>query len=260
MGLSSSMTMGATSLVDDMIRRQVTVIAAGSLAAALAAKAATKTIPIVFAMAADPVDVGLVVSLNRPGGNATGATNLNEEILPKRFELLHEVLPASKSLALLINPTVQAQANIQSRQGHAAARALGRQLHILHASAEADFEAVFTALGKLQAGGLVIGSDPFFTSRREQVAALTVRYAIPAVYQYREYAMAGGLMSFGGSLTNMYRLTGLYIGRILKGEKPADLPVQQATKAELIINLKTANALGINIPLPLLGRADEVIE
>ncbi len=213
------------------------------LAAALAAKKATTTIPIVFAMAADPVEVGLVSSLNRPGGNATGATNLNNETLPKRLELLHELLPAKTSIALLVNPTVSPQAEIQSRDVKAAAQLLGRQLHIVQASTESQLEPVFASLKELNVSGLVIGTDTFFTSRREQIAALSVRHAVPTVYQYREFALAGGLISFGASLTNMYNLCGRYTGRILKGEKPSDLPVQQATKAELIFNLRRPERL-----------------
>jgi putative ABC transport system substrate-binding protein len=246
-------------LASDLVGRQVTVIAAGSFAAALAAKAATTTIPIIFAMAGDPVEVGLVTSLSRPGGNLTGATNLNHEILPKRLELLHELVPTATAIAFLVNPT-EPSAESQSSDVQVAARALGRQLHILYASTEPEFDKVFATLAELRAGGLVIGTDTFFTSRREKLAALSVRHAMPTIYQYREFASAGGLMSYGGSLTDMYRLNGVYTGRILKGEKPADLPVQQATKVELIINLKTAKALGLDVPPTLLARADEVIE
>jgi putative ABC transport system substrate-binding protein len=245
-------------LAADLVRRRVIVIAAIGIPAALAAKAATTTIPIVFEMGADPVALGLVASLNRPGGNITGVTSLNVEVGPKRLELLHEVVPTATTIAFLVNPT-NPNAEIMSRDLQAAARSLGLQLHVLHASAERDFDTVFASLAQLQAGGLVIGTDSFIVSRREQLAALTLRHAMPAIFQYREFAAAGGLMSYGGS-TESHRQVGVYTGRIAKGEKPADLPVQQSTKVELIVNLKTAKALGLTIPLALLGRADEVIE
>ncbi len=244
----------------DLVHRQVAVIVATSLPAALAAKAATTTIPIVFETAANPVKLGLVASLNRPGGNVTGVTQLAEEIAPKRLELLHELLPKASVLALLVNPTASAIAEPQSRVVLSAARALGVELNIVNASTERDFDAVFTKLTELRAGGLVIGGDAFFTSHIEQLAALTVQHAMPAIYQWRAFAAAGGLMSYGSNITDMHRLVGIYTGRILKGDKPADLPVQQATKIELYINLKTAKALGLAVPLSLLARADEVIE
>jgi ABC-type uncharacterized transport system substrate-binding protein len=247
-------------LAADLIRRQVAVIAANSPAAVLAAKAATTTIPIVFNTGYDPVAAGYVASLNRPGGNLTGVTSLTAEVGPKRVELLHEVMPTASRIALLINPAAGAMSETLSTSLQAAARKLGLQFNVLHASAVRDFDTVFETLVKLQAGGLVIGGDPFFNSRSKQLAALALRHAVPAVYQYREFTAAGGLMSYGGSLTDMYRQFGIYTGRILKGEKPADLPVQQSTKVELFVNLQTARALGLTVPLQLLGRADEVIE
>jgi putative ABC transport system substrate-binding protein len=247
-------------LVADLIRRQVTAIAANSPAAVLAAKAATTTIPIVFNTGYDPVAAGYVASLARPGGNLTGVTSLTAEVGPKRVELLHEVVPAASRIGLLINPAAGAMSETISTSLQAAARKLGLQFDVLHATAVRDLDSVFGTLAQLQAGGLVIGGDPFFNSQSKQLAALAIRYAVPAVYQYREFAAAGGLMSYGGSLTDMYRQFGIYTGRILKGERPADLPVQQSTKVELFVNLKTARTLGLSVPVPLLGRADEVIE
>jgi putative ABC transport system substrate-binding protein len=247
-------------LAADLVRRQVTVIAApGSTSAALAAKAATTTIPIVFTVALDPVGLGLVPTLNRPGGNLTGASTLNVEIGPKRLELMHELLPAATILALLVNPT-NPNTETESRDLQTAARTLGLQLQILHASSEHEFDRVFATMIQLRAGGLAIGSDPFFTGRSEQLATLALRHAVPAIYQFREFAAAGGLMSYGGSFTDSFRTAGIYTGRILKGEKPADLPIQQSTKVELILNLRTAKALGLTVPQSLLARADEVIE
>jgi putative ABC transport system substrate-binding protein len=248
-------------LAAELVERQVAVIAAaGGTPSALAAKAATATIPIVFGVAADPVEVGLVASMNRPGGNLTGVTNLNMEVGPKRLELAHALVPAATVIALLVNPTSPALAETYSRELQAAASSLGLQLQVLHASTERDFDTVFATLAQLRAGALVIGPDTFFYARREQLAALALRHGVPAIFQYREFAAAGGLMSYGSSDAEFYRLVGIYAGRILKGEKPGDLPVQQSTKVELIINLKTAKALGLTIPLTLLGRADEVIE
>jgi putative tryptophan/tyrosine transport system substrate-binding protein len=247
-------------LAADLVRRRVDVIAATGGPAALAAKAASATIPIVFRIAADPIAAGLVASLSRPGGNVTGVTSLNLEVGPKRLEFLHELVPSATIMAALVNPTNPSNAEILSRDLQATARLLGLQLHLLHASSDADIDAVFATLTELRAGGLVIGTDALFTSRDEKLAALALRYRIPTIYQWREFVAAGGLMSYGGSFADSYRLAGVYTGRILKGEKPADLPVQQATKLELFINLKTAKALGITVPPTLLARADEVIE
>ena len=248
-------------LAADLVRQRVTVIAApGTTLGALAAKAATTTIPIVFTIGADPVAAGLVPSLNRPGGNITGVATLNVEVGPKRLELLHEVVPTASSVALLVNPTNRVLAEPLSRDALAAARALGLQLHILHASTDGEIEAAFAGLRQLHAAGLAIGADAFFNTKIEQLAALALRHSVPAIYQYREFLAAGGLMSYGGSLTDAFGLAGVYTGRILNGEKPADLPVQQATKVGLFINLKTAKALGLKIPDKLLALADEVIE
>jgi putative ABC transport system substrate-binding protein len=248
------------SMAVDPVRRGVNVIVTGGTPATLAAKAATATIPIVFILSTDPVEAGLVASLNRPGGNLTGVTGLNVELAPKKLELLHELLPAARIIGLLVNPTNAVAAENQSRAVQAAAQSLGLQLHILHARVEADFETVFASLAQLRAGALVIGSDLFFTSHSERLAALTVRHAVPSIYQFREFAAAGGLMGYGGSVTDWGHQGGIHTGLILAGAKPADLPVQQATKVELFINLKTARALGLTFPITLLGRADEVIE
>jgi putative tryptophan/tyrosine transport system substrate-binding protein len=248
-------------LAADLVRRQVTVIATiGGTPGALAAKAATTSIPIVFQIGIDPVQVGLVASLAQPGGNVTGVTTLAVEVGPKRLELLREVVPTATIIALLINPTNPALAATLSKDLQIVARTLGLELHVLHASTERDFATAFATLVQLRAGALVIGTDAFFNSRSEQLAALALRHAVPAIYQYPEFAAAGGLMSYGSSYADAHRLAGVYTGRILKGAKPADLPVQQATKVELIINLKTAKALGLTVPPTLLARADEVIE
>ena len=247
-------------LAADLIRRQVAVIVAAGIPAALAAKAATTTIPIAFEVGADPIEAGLVASLNRPGGNLTGVTTVNVELAPKRLELVHEVLPTTRSIALLVNPTSPFNAERLSTDTQIAARTLGLQLYVLHASTESDFDTVFASLVQMRAGALVINNDAFFLSRIEQLAALTVRHSVPTISAYREFTAAGGLMSYGGSLTDAYRLTGVYAGRILKGDKPADLPIQQATKVELYINQKTAKALGLTVPQALLSRADDVIE
>jgi putative ABC transport system substrate-binding protein len=247
-------------MVADLVHRQVSVIAATSAPAALAAKAATATIPIVFETAADPVQLGLIASLNRPGGNVTGVTQTNIEVAPKRLELLHEMLPTARVIALLVNPTQPAIAESQLREMLSAAHTLGLELHVLNATTERDFDVAFANVKQLRAAGLVITTDVLFTGHNEQLAALAAYHAVPAVYKGREFAIAGGLMSYGSDNTDSYHLAGVYTGRILKGEKPANLPVQQATKVELIINLKTAKALSINVPNTLIGRADEVIE
>jgi len=242
----------------ELVERRVTVIAANGPAVP-PTKAATATIPIVFTAGFDPIELGLIASLNRPGGNLTGVSILNAELGPKRLELLRELLPAATTVALLINPN-NPSAETVSRELQAVARTIGLEIHVLHASTEAELDAAFASLAQLRASALAIGNDPFFNSRSARLAELGSRHAMPAIYQYREFAAAGGLMSYGGSLTDSYRQAGIYTGRILAGAKPGDLPVQQSTKVELIINLKTAKALGLTVPLPLLGRADEVIE
>ena len=238
-------------LADDLARRQVTVIAAGyNLAAVLAAKAATKTIPIVFQTGVDPVAVGLVASLNRPGGNLTGVTNLSNQVVPKHLELLHELVPAAKDVALLINPTNPAGETI-SRDAQAAASKIGLQLRILRASNDHDLEVAFDSLHQQRPGALAISPDGFFGSRNGQLAESALRHALPTISSFREYAIAGGLMSYGGSVIDQARSAGIYTARIIKGEKSADLPVLQVTKVELIVNLKTAKALGLAVSLPL---------
>jgi putative ABC transport system substrate-binding protein len=246
-------------LAADLVRRQVTVIAASGGPAALAAKGATTTIPIVFSIAFDPIEFGLGASLSRPGGNATGLTSLGLELGPKRLELLHELAPTAAIIALLVNPTAP-NAEPQTRSMQAAARTLGIQLPVLHASTERDFDPVFATLAQLRAEGLVIGQDVFFGSRVEQLAALTVRHAVPAVAQNREFPVAGGLIGFPAGNTDTMRQWGVYVGRILKGERPADLPIMQPTKFNLAINMKTAKSLGLDVPAAVLVRADEVIE
>ena len=248
------------SMAADLVRRGVNVIVTGGTPATLAAKAATATTPIVFILSTDPVEAGLVASLNRPGGNLTGVTGLNVELAPKKLELLHELLPSATILALMVNPSNAVAAKNESQAVQAAARTLGLQLHELHASTERDFDSVFASLIRLRAGALVIGSDLFFTSRSKQLAELTVRHGVPSIYQFREFVTAGGLMSYGGSITDWGHQGGIYTGRILAGAKPAELPVHQATKLELFVNSKTARALGLEVPPTLLARADEVIE
>ena len=248
-------------LAADLVRRQVSVIAVlVGTPAALAAKAATSTIPVVFQVGTDPVAAGLVASLARPGGNITGVTNLNTELGPKRLELLRELIPTANTIALLVNPTSPFITENISRELQSAARTLGLQLHILNASTERDFDKVFETLLQLRADALVIAPDAMFISRSEQLGALTLRHAVPAITQFREFTVAGGLMSYGGSFTEAARQVGVYTARILKGEKPGDLPVQQIAKVEMIINMKTAKALGLNVPNTLIGRADELIE
>ena len=234
-------------MATDLVRRQVAVIVSNSPGMP-AAKAATTTISIVFTTSGDPVNLGFVASLNRPGGNMTGVTQLNVEVAPKRLELMHEVVPTATIMAALLNPAYPS-AETQLRDLQAAARSLGLQLHVLRASNARDVDGAFTTLAQLRAGALVISSDPFFNSRTEQLAALALRDAVPTIFQYREFVAAGGLMSYGGSVMDSYRQAGVYTGRILKGERPANLPVQQTTKVELILNLKTAKALGLTVPL-----------
>jgi putative ABC transport system substrate-binding protein len=248
-------------LAADLVHRQVdAIVAGGGTPSAVAAKAATAAIPIVFEVATDPVKIGFVARLDKPGGNLTGVANLNVEIGPKRLELMHELLPSVTVVAVLVNPANSAlfEPFVQSLQ--TAASGLGLELRVLNASTERELDTVFAALGQLKAGALVIGPDVFFNSHIEKIAALAIGHAVPAVYQYRPFVEAGGLLSYGSDEADTYHQVGIYAGRILKGEKPANLPVVQSAKVELIINLKTAKALGLTIPLPLLGRADEVIE
>jgi len=244
----------------DLVRRKVAVIAATSTPAAVAAKSTITTVPIVFETGGNPVELGLVTSLSRLGGNVTGVTQSSVEVAPKRLELLHELIPAVRVMALLVDPTDAGTTNTTASDVMTAAHGFGLQLHILQASSEADFEGVFAKLSQLGVGGLVVAGGPFFVSHREELAAMALHHKVPVAFQHREFAAAGGLLSYGSDITDSYRLTGIYTGRILKGDKPADLPVQQATKVELYINLKTAKALGITVPLTLSGRADEIIE
>jgi len=248
------------SIAADLVRRQVAVIAATSAPAALAAKAATTTIPIVFETGADPVKLGLVASLSHPGGNITGVTLTNVELAPKRLQLLHELIPTVKVIGLLVDPADGPLAESYTREVQAAAANLGLELHVLNASSERDFDGLFANLLQLRAGGLVISGGAFLTNYSEQLAVLAIRHSVPAIFQSREFALAGGLLSYGAAIIEAYRLVGSYAGRILRGEKPAILPVQQATKVAMYINMKTARALGITVPLPLLGRVDELIE
>ena len=243
----------------ELVQRQVNVMVAFSTPAARAAKATTTTIPVVFTTNRDPEQIGLVASLSRPGGNVTGATNLGVEVDSKLLELLHDAVPSAKVIAVLINPT-NFNTETVSRRLQPAARTFGVQLHVLNASTERDFDTAFATLHQLRADGLVVVQDVFFTTQSRQLAALAIRHAVPAIFQEREFAVAGGLMSYTGSVPDEYRQAGVYTGRVLKGEKPADLPIVQATKFELVINLKSAKALGLNVPNGLLNAADEVIE
>ena len=249
-----------SALAADLVRLQVVAFfAAGGDPSARAAKAATSTIPIVFSAVNDPVRLGLVASLNRPGGNVTGMSMFAADLGAKSVELLKELLPAIAVIAYLVNPS-NPSAEFYSKEAVMAASSLGVQVHVLNASTERDVDEAYAALEKLGVGGLVVVGEPFLDSQRNKIVALSARYAIPAIYTFREYVVAGGLMSYGASLTEAYRRAGTYLGRVLKGEKPADLPVQQPTKLELVINLKTAKALGLTVPPALLARADEVIE
>jgi putative ABC transport system substrate-binding protein len=247
-------------LAADLVGRKVDVIvASGGIPSARAAKGATSTIPIVFNIGVDPVEIGLVASFARPGGNLTGVSMLVGELNPKRFELLSDLLPQAHVIALLVNPNSPNAERIM-REVQEAARTKGVQLPILEAGTEGEIDAAFATLVQLQPGALIVGNDPFFNSRREQIVALALRHGVPAIYESREYVASGGLISYGPSLTSANRQVGIYVGKILKGTKPADLPVQQPTTFELVINLKTANALGLTVPHTLLARADEVIE
>jgi putative tryptophan/tyrosine transport system substrate-binding protein len=245
-------------LTADLVRRRVNVIVAAGGIAARAAKAATTVIPITFWIEGDPVETGLVTSLHRPGGNLTGVTTMGADLVLKRLELIHEVI-SSDTIAALIDPTTLTSETL-IRELRATARSLSIQLHVLHASNEVEIESAFAALDKLQARGLVIGPGPFLLSRSEQLAALAIQYRMPTVFDGRGFAEAGGLMTYGGSPSDLYQQAGIYAGRILKGEKPADLPVQRSTKIDLLINLKTARALGLTVPITVLGRANDVIE
>jgi putative ABC transport system substrate-binding protein len=247
-------------LAKDLVQRQLAVIVTTTTPSVLAVKEATAAIPIVFFVAGDPVRLGLVASLNRPGGNLTGVTTLTLDVGAKWLQLLHELVPTATTFALLVNPTSPDLAAAQGRDLKTAAQSLGLKVHLLEASTDAELNDAFTKLAQLGAGGLVIGSDSFFFTRSEQLAALASRHAVPAIFGFREFAVAGGVMSYGASVTEAHRWIGVYAGRVLKGEKPSDLPVQQATKVELIVNLKTVKALGLVVPISLLARADEVIE
>ena len=246
-------------LIAELVQHKVNVIAATSTPAAFAAKAANTTIPVVFTTSGDPVKLGFVSSLSKPDSNLTGATQINVEVAPKRLELIHEAIPTAADIALLVNSPDPLAAPV-SRATSAAATALGIKLHILQASSAQGFAAIFDSLVQQRTGALVIGSDSLFSGHSKELAEMALRYRVPAIYQYPEFAQAGGLMSYGGDVAELYRVAGFDVGQLLKGAKPSDLPVQEVTKVEFIVNLKTAKALGITIPLPLLGRADKVIE
>ena len=248
-------------LLADFVRRPVTVIvAAGTTPGALAAKKATATIPIVFEVGADPIDSGLVASLNRPGGNLTGIFDLGSPLAAKRLELLHELVPSVSVIAYLVNPSSAALTESEMIEVRKAARSLGLELHVLNASTAGEIDAAFATFAQPRAGALLIGGEAFLTSRREQIIALAADHAVPTIYNQREWTTAGGLMSYGFDIAEVWRQAGIYTGRVLKGEKPADLPVQQVTKVQLVINLKTAKTLGLTVPQRLLAIADEVIE
>jgi putative ABC transport system substrate-binding protein len=247
-------------LAADLVRQRVAVIVVNTTLAAIAAKAASPTIPIIFLIGVDPVEVGLVASFNRPGGNATGITSIAATLGAKRVEMLHELLPGAMSMALLVNPSNPAVSEVEVKEVQFAAQTYRMPLLILYATNRAEIETAIANAVRQRVGGLLVASDSFFAAQRELLVALAAQHALPAIYPYREVVQSGGLMSYGTDNLDSYRLLGVYTGRILKGEKPADLPVQQATKVELTINLKTAKALGITVPLMLRGRADEVIE
>jgi putative ABC transport system substrate-binding protein len=247
-------------LATDLVRRQVAVIATSTAPGVLAAKSATTTIPIAFFTAGDPIALGLVKSMNRPGGNLTGTTTTTLEVGSKWLELLHELVPAATTFVLLVNPTSPILAEAQANDLRTAARRLGLQIELQRASTDREIETVFEALAQSPPGGVVISSDSFLFTRTDKLAILALRHRLPTIFGFREFPLAGGLMSYGANLDDQHRTLGVYIGRLLKGEKAAELPVQQSTKVELIINLKTAKAIGITVPIPLLGRADEVIE
>jgi putative ABC transport system substrate-binding protein len=247
-------------LAAELVRREVAVIAAiGGITSAVAAKSATATIPIVFEIGGDPIKLGLVASLSRPGGNITGVSFLVGTLAAKQFEILHETVPKVALIGFLVNPTI-ADAETQTKNALAAAETLGQKLLVVQARTDSELETAFVTLIQQRAGALIVGGDPFFSSRPDKLVKLAAHQKIPTIYFLREFVVAGGLMSYGASINEALRIVGLYAGRILKGEKPADMPVQQSTKVELVINLKTAKALGLNISLPLIGRADEVIE
>jgi putative ABC transport system substrate-binding protein len=249
-----------SALANDLVSRQVNVIAAtGGDISAQAAKAATTTIPIVFSISGDPLKTGLVLSLRRPGANLTGWTNFGSQVTPKRLQLLHELLPTADHVAFLVNPNYPVTTS-DLEEMKAAASAMGLRVAVLNASSENDLDDAFAALAREKSKALLVQNEPYFNNRRDQIVGLAARYAIPAIYHRRELVLAGGLLSYGSPLTDAYHQVGIYTGRILKGEKPADLPVQQPTKLELVINLRTAKALGLEIPPTLLARADEVIE